>query len=90
MATVKPFRGIFYNSEIVDNYADVTAPPYDVISPEEQAAFHDRHPNNVIRLILGRKEATDNALDNPHTRSAIYYRQWMEAGILRQEEQPAL
>lgn len=90
MATVKPFRGILYNSEIVDNCADVTTPPYDVISPEEQAAFYDRHPNNVIRLILGRKNATDNALDNPHTRSAHYYRQWREAGILRQEEQPAL
>jgi uncharacterized protein (DUF1015 family) len=90
MATVKPFRGILYNPEIVDDNAEVTTPPYDVISPEEQTAFHDRHPNNVIRLILGQPKATDNALDNPHTRSAQYYQEWIKDGILRQEERPAL
>ena len=90
MATVKPFRGILYNPQLIDDCAAVTTPPYDVISPEEQVAFYDRHPNNVIRLILGQTKATDNALDNPHTRSANYYQEWMRAGILRQETQPAI
>ena len=90
MAIVMPLKGILYNPEKIADSADVTAPPYDVISPDEQAAFYDRHPNNVIRLILGRAKATDTALDNPHTRSAIYYRQWMSEGILKQEDQAAL
>jgi len=90
MATVKPFRGILYNPEVIATSADVTTPPYDVISPDEQAAYHARHPNNVIRLILGRARATDNALDNPHTRSAAYYRQWIKEGVLQQEAQAAL
>jgi len=90
MATVLPLKGILYNPERIADSADVTTPPYDVITPEEQAAFYERHPYNVIRLILGRAEATDNALDNPHTRSANFYRQWMSEGILKQEEQPAL
>lgn len=90
MATVMPLRGIRYNPEKITDSADVTTPPYDVISPDEQTAFYEKHPNNFIRLILGRAEAADTARDNPHTRSAACYRQWMAEGILRQDEQPAL
>jgi uncharacterized protein (DUF1015 family) len=90
MATVLPLKGILYNSEKIADSAQVTTPPYDVIAPDEQAAFHQRHPHNVIRLILGQAKATDSALDNPHTRSASFYRHWMSEGILKQEDQPAL
>jgi len=90
MATVKPFRGVLYNPEKIPDSAAVTTPPYDVISPDEQASFYERHPNNVIRLILGQAKMTDNALDNPHTRSASFYRQWISEGILKQEDRPAL
>jgi len=90
MATVTPFRGIRYNLQTITNGADVTAPPYDVISPDEQAAFHHKHPNNVIRLILGAAKATDSDRDNPHTRSDNYFRQWMTDGILQQDEHPSL
>jgi uncharacterized protein (DUF1015 family) len=90
MATVLPLKGILYNPEKIADCAKVTTPPYDVIAPDEQVAFHNRHPYNVIRLILGRAKATDSTLDNPHTRSASYFRQWMADGILKQEDQPAL
>ena len=75
MATVLPFKGILYNPEIITDAADVTTPPYDVISPDEQTAFYDRHPNNVIRLILNRTTDTDTEQDNPHTRSAAFFQQ---------------
>jgi uncharacterized protein (DUF1015 family) len=58
MATVMPLKGILYNPEKITDHADVTTPPYDVISPDEQAAFYERHPNNAIRLILNRAEAS--------------------------------
>ena len=90
MATVLPLKGILYNPEKIADSAQVTTPPYDVITPDEQAAYYERHPYNVIRLILGRTQATDTASDNPHTRSANFYRQWMADGILKQEDQPAL
>ncbi len=90
MATVRPFKGILYNPRIIADYADVTTPPYDVISPDEQAAFYAKHPNNVIRLILNRAEATDSVHDNPHTRAAAFFRHWMAEGILEQDDRPAL
>lgn len=90
MATVTPFKGIRYNPDMIDNSTDVATPPYDVISPEAQRAFYHRHPNNVIRLILNPGKPTDTAADNPHTRSAACFRQWMEQGVLIREDQPAL
>jgi uncharacterized protein (DUF1015 family) len=90
MATVTPFKGIRYNPDTIGNSADVATPPYDVISPEEQRSFYNRHPNNVIRLILNPGKPTDTASDNPHTRSAACFRQWMDQGILIKEKQPAL
>ncbi|MEE4605287.1 MAG: DUF1015 domain-containing protein [Desulfobacteraceae bacterium] len=90
MATVLPLKGILYNPEKIADSAQVTTPPYDVIAPGEQTAFYDRHPYNVIRLILGRAKASDNAMDNPHTRSAAFFRQWMSEGVLTRDEQPAL
>ena len=90
MATVLPLNGILYNPEKITDSAQVTTPPYDVITPDEQTAFYDRHPYNVIRLILGRANASDNAMDNPHTRSADFFRQWMSEGVLMRDEQPAL
>jgi uncharacterized protein (DUF1015 family) len=90
MVTVTPFKGIRYNPEKIVDIADVTTPPYDVISPTEQDAFYKRHPENVIRLILGRSKKTDSVLDNPHTRSAAYYKDWISAGILKQDEKASL
>ena len=55
MPIIKPFRGITYNPDKV-NLTDVVAPPYDVISPEQQAELYHRSPHNVVRLILGREE----------------------------------
>lgn len=89
MAEVVPFCGVRYNKALIRDIADVVAPPYDVISPEEQEGFHQRHPNNVIRLILGKAQPGDNGQHNIHTRAANHFNQWMTDKILIQDEQPA-
>lgn len=82
MAEVRPFQGIRYNAEKAKDYAQVVAPPYDVISPSERDALHDRHPYNVIRLILGRPQPADDASDNVHTRAAQFFENWQQDGVL--------
>ena len=89
MAEVVPFRGVLYNTDIIENIADVVAPPYDVISPAEQEGFYQQHPNNVIRLILGKPEAGDTGQHDIHTRSAGYFNQWLENKTLVQDSEPA-
>ena len=54
MARILPFQGIHYNPNQIDSFADVTTPPYDVISEAKRDEYHERHPYNIIRLILGK------------------------------------
>ena len=63
-----------YNPDKVGDPARVVTPPYDVISSVEQQTFYERHPHNVIRLILGKSGTRDSATDNPHTRAAAAFR----------------
>jgi len=83
MAVVGPFPGIRYDAARVGSMAAVVAPPYDVISPAEQAALYDRSPYNAVRLILPRD--TDRA-----GASARALRAWLEAGVLTADAEPSL
>ncbi len=74
MATIKAFRGIRYNQMKVP-IADVVAPPYDVISPEQQNGYYAKDPFNVIRLILGREE-------DRYASAAKTYSEWLESDVL--------
>jgi uncharacterized protein (DUF1015 family) len=63
--------------------AAVVAPPYDVISPAEQAALYERSPYNAVRLILPRD--ADRAAASAHA-----LRTWLEAGVLAADAEPSL
>jgi uncharacterized protein (DUF1015 family) len=88
MAEVVPFQGVRYNSELISEMAAVVAPPYDVITPEEQEALYRRDPHNIIRLILGKHHPGDNADNNVHTRAGQYFREWMANNILVSDPAP--
>jgi len=90
MARILPFQGIHYNPNRIDSYADVTTPPYDVISDAKRDEYHDRHPYNIIRLILGKKTDADTPENNPHTRAATAYREWLSKDVLIKAPTPAL
>ena len=90
MATIKPFKGLRYNIEKVGGLENVVTPPYDIISDEEQKAYYDKHPNNVIRLEYGAEYETDSELDNRYTRAAAFLRSWIDDGILQSEDKECL
>ncbi|PWB79670.1 MAG: hypothetical protein C3F08_06195, partial [Candidatus Methylomirabilota bacterium] len=90
MAVIAPFRGLRYNPEFVGDLSLVMAPPYDVISPEGQHAFHARHTHNVIRLILGKTLANDDAANNQYSRAGDYLRQWQTERVLVRDPAPGL
>ena len=85
-----PFEGLRYNLAQVGNLSDVVAPPYDVISPEEQDELYAKHENNVVRLILNKKLPTDDAHNNRYTRSARVLKDWKESGVLIKDSKPSL
>ncbi len=90
MAEIAPLRGYRYNQKVVPDLAAVVTPPYDVISSAEQDAYHRRHPYNMIRLILGKKEPGDTEQCNWFTRAAEAFRSWREHEVLLRDPQPAI
>ena len=86
MVEVVPFKGLLYNPEHTGPLDQVTAPPYDVISPEAQEALYEKNPYNVVRLILGKEYPEDTPENNRYTRSAQVFREWIDAKVLEREE----
>jgi len=90
MADVIPFKGILYNTRKIDNLADVVAPPFDVISEQEQSVFHQRHPQNIVHLTLGKTHESDTPENNRYTRASKCLDQWLTDGFLAFDEEPAI
>lgn len=82
MLDIKPFCGILYNPARA-HLADVVAPPYDVISPQQQAELYDASQFNVVRLDFGREK-------DRYTSAARYFAQWRKEQILIQGEAPSM
>jgi len=79
-----PFRGIRYARDRVSGIANVTSPPYDVISGSILEHLREADPHNVVRLILpGEEPAAAQA-------AAGLLREWLSAGVLIRDRTPAL
>jgi uncharacterized protein (DUF1015 family) len=89
MATIAPFRGVFF-SQAAGAIGDLVCPPYDIISHEQQQALYRRSPHNVVRLEFGLESPGDTETDNRYTRAAATLAEWTGRGILRQAEEPAI
>jgi uncharacterized protein (DUF1015 family) len=83
MAAVRPLAGFRYDPARVGDVGQVLAPPYDVITPAEQAELYARSPHNVIRLILPREAERGPA-------AARTLREWVDSRILVPDPEPAL
>ena len=90
MAEIQAFRGIRYDLGHVGSLGDVIAPPYDVISPELQNELYEKHPCNVVRLILNRQEPGDSEDNNRYTRARKFLKNWLSEGVLFTEADPAI
>lgn len=90
MPDIQAFRALRYDLGHVGSLSDVTAPPYDVISPDQQTQLYKQHPANCVRLILNRPEPADDDASNPYSRAARFFRDWQRQGVLFSEAQPAV
>ena len=86
MAKITPFRGILYSQEKIKNFESVVAPPYDVISQSYQEELYQKSYYNIVRLILGKTFESDNDQNNRYTRAYKDLNNWLEEGILHQNE----
>jgi uncharacterized protein (DUF1015 family) len=89
MAQIAPFRALRYHPSRV-TLSQVVTQPYDKITPEMQEHYYTSSPYNLVRIILGRREASDHGGDNPYTRAAASLSAWRTEGVLQQDAEPSL
>jgi uncharacterized protein (DUF1015 family) len=79
-----PFRGIRYARDRVSGIANVTSPPYDVITDGILDQLRAADPHNVVRLILPGQDADASEA------AASLLRGWLSTGVLIRDRTPAL
>jgi uncharacterized protein (DUF1015 family) len=79
-----PFRGIRYSPDRVSGIANVTSPPYDVISGGILEHLRAADPHNVVRLILPGQDAGSSQV------AASLLHEWLSEGVLVRDGRPAL
>ena len=90
MVAIAPFRALRYNLDLIGEFDRVLAPPYDVISADEQARLYAASPYNVIRLIYGKASSADTPSDNRYTRARQTLDEWRAGRILQRDTTPAI
>ena len=83
MAEIRPFQALRYRSDL--DPAQVTCPPYDVLSADEQAALRERSPYAAVRVILPEGDS-----DTRYENAAALLRDWITTGALQEDETPGL
>jgi uncharacterized protein (DUF1015 family) len=72
----KPFKGILFSGEKVNDMASCVCPPYDVITDPD--IYYERHPYNAIRLELPRPLGD---MDEYRTAQRTM-EDWLKSGVL--------
>lgn len=83
MVRIAPFRGVFYNQRKVRDLSKVIAPPYDVISKEEQEKLYRKSPYNFVRLDFNQEPDSYSAV-------AQLFQAWQDEGILERDPAAAI
>jgi uncharacterized protein (DUF1015 family) len=91
MPTIRPFRGLGYALDRypgpsapgirVADLTEVVCPPYDVITPAQQAQLLECSEHNAVRLEL-------SAEPDPHAAAAATLRAWEADGTLERRAEP--
>jgi uncharacterized protein (DUF1015 family) len=89
MADLAPLLAIRFNPEVV-HLGGVLAPPYDVISAEQQEALYGRDLRNIVRIDYGQEMPDDvPGVQDRYTRAQAHLEAWLQLGVLVHDKSPA-
>lgn len=83
MATISPFRGVFYKASRL--LPSLLAPPYDVIDPAEHRKLARLNRHNMIHLTLGSSTRRRSYREIAHRLG-----RWLREDVLRQDSRNSL
>lgn len=81
---LEPIRALTYSRDV--KLADVTCPPYDVISSTAADHYQAADPHNVVRLIL--PQPSDR--EDRYSHAANQLHEWIDTGVLERDPEPVL
>lgn len=90
MSLVRPFRARMYRHEPGADLSALTAPPYDVVSPDDRTALLVRDPHNVVALELPDGPLDPDAPGNRYETGAATWQRWFAEGVLVEDDAPAI
>jgi len=82
MADVRPFRGLRYAPGL--DLSAAICPPFDIISPDQQRALHERSPYNAVHV-----ELAYDSNGSRYERASESLLRWRQDGTLVRDETPA-
>lgn len=83
MADIIPFKGVLYGKAAGVDASSLICPPYDAIPPSVQQELYDASPYNAVRIELPMEA-------DPYAVAAERLQAWLAAGVLQQDEVPAI
>jgi uncharacterized protein (DUF1015 family) len=86
VADVRPLTAVHYNLAAIPSFADVVAPPYDVIDAAKREQLIARSPFNVVEIDLPEAPAAGD----PYEHAEETLEEWALQGILTADREPAL
>lgn len=91
MVEIAPFRGVIYDSEKIKQHGGhLVAPPYDVLSEDEQKDCLNRHHNNILHIDYSLRLSDDPEKYTWHQRSGAVMKKWLADGVLSRLDKPAI
>ncbi len=87
MAAVYPLTAIRYPQ---NKQSDLVAPPYDVLGEKDKAQLLARNGHNVVAIDLPHIPPKNAGPDQAYEAAAHTMRTWLEAGILKRDNKPAI
>ncbi len=89
MPEIKPFKGIRYNLEKIENLADVVTQPYDQITDRMERDYKEKSAYNYVRLVLT-KYAEGHDRQKEYADAKRFYDDWFKNEIFIQDSRAAI
>lgn len=90
MAQIRQFAGIRYARRPTLNFANVIAPPYDVLDETDKRRLQDRDPHNIVNIDLPFMPPKSVGPDDVYIRAGLTMQAWLSGGVLQQDARQAL
>ncbi|MEX0655912.1 MAG: DUF1015 domain-containing protein [Phycisphaeraceae bacterium] len=90
MPEILPIPAVTFAESGNEDVSDRIAPPYDVLDADSKAALLKRNAHNVVAIDLPHTPAKTLGPDPVYVEAGQRYRQWLDAGVLKRRDTPAI